>query len=242
MNNEYFKKIELLLKDVFETNGINSLVEFMENAKFSFTKKRKAICDLLIVVEPKTFIKNNKELSLVAKEIINNIKLLSKIQIREITIEPDFDRVRIVQSKFEIVKTKWHDINEYQKRLIENLTLSKDKIDYKNIGNTSRELMKTLSNIVFVEEKHKHESIVIRNYKDKLRSYVLTVLSGKRNKELRSFSEKSIEYIEKSIDLMNATTHKDNTAREWAEISVHSALSGVNIIKMLNQIEERSND
>ncbi len=142
-----------------------------------------------------------------------------------------------------IVHTPWKEINKLQNKLFELLKISNDSIDFQNIGNTARTIMLNISEEVFDAQKHKPQKAGIDLSKDKfknrLHTYIDSVLSGTSNREFRQLAEVSIEYVEKSIDLMNKTTHKTDAEKHLAEVCVIGTISAVNIIKLIAEIENK---
>ena len=169
------------------------------------------------------------------------IRETTQIYINDIIIIPDYDKISIINSEVSIIQTEWDEINELQSKLIDLFKQSDGSIDYQNIGNSARTLMDKLARIVFDEKIHKpaDPKIDVRNgkFKNQLHSYIAVKLSGSKNEDIRSLAKAAVEFMEKSIDLMNVTTHKLDVQKHFAELCIISAINVISVIKSVNEIK-----
>ena len=111
---------------------------------------------------------------------------------------------------------------------------------YKDLAILTESIFSCLRFIFVLKSKkpESKENILLSNgkFKNQFRVYIQNVLSGEKNKELRHYSESAIEFTEKSIDLMNQTTHKLEVQKHFAEVCVISTISVVSLIKAINEV------
>jgi hypothetical protein len=97
--------------------------------------------------------------------------------------------------------------------------------------------MDKLARVVFKKEIHKPQDpkIEVHNgkFKNQFQAYFSFELKGSTNKELRTFAKTAIEFVEKSIDLMNKTTHLISAERHYAEVCVTSTLGIISLVKAI---------
>jgi hypothetical protein len=195
--------------------------------------------NLIIYLPHKIFSKNSHRLNNIKSLLYRDIEIFSTFQVKDISIEIDYDKFEIVESKIKPIQTDWEEINEGQKKLFEQLSLSSDSLDLQHIGNISRTIMLKLSDTLYVDEKHNPESknilVTPDKFKNRLHSYIKKELAGEQNKELRSLAEASIASVEKTIDLANTITHKTDVDRTFAEVCVIGTISAISIIKLIHK-------
>ena len=197
-----------------------------------------------ILVLPDKFINYSNFIEKAALIIKKTIESSSSILIYKLELKPDYSKIEIHNTKIEVVKTEWGEINDLQGKLISSLNQSYESIDYQNIGNTSRTIMDKLARGVFDPKKHvpKDSSMDVSNgkFKNQLQAYVASELGGKKNKPLRVLAESAINYTLNSIDLMNITTHKLNAEKHFAEICVMSTINIIGLIKAITELNGNS--
>jgi hypothetical protein len=243
------EKIKFIMSEISKKNNETDLQEVIENSDFIFKDHWNQSTfpnayDLQLNLSPEIFTKHNKNIIAFAAILEHRINYSSPFIIQVLKILPDYEKIVIHNSEISIVITDWEEINEFQKKLIEDIKKSNHSIDYQNIGNSARIIMDKLARIVFDPKIYKAENpgIELHNgkFKNQLNTYIIEVLNGKKNKELRQFSVTAIDFTEKAIDLMNTTTHKLDTEKHFAEVCVISTISVISLIKAIKEIELQS--
>lgn len=240
------EKVIYLIKEIAKENKFVNTLAVLENSNFEFQVREQGMYYnetsyiVSFKVDPATFVKVNTEVTSVKNTIKRLIKETTGLTIYEIFITPDYDKISIINSEVSVIQTEWEEINDLQRKLIDLLKKSDGSIDYQNIGNSARTLMDKLARIVFDEKLHKPEDpkIDIRNgkFKNQLHSFIATKLSGSKNEDIRKLANSAIEFMEKSIDLMNVTTHKLDVQKHFAELCIISLINVVSVIKSVNEI------
>lgn len=240
------EKIIYIIKEIAKENKFVNTLAVLENSSFKFQVHAQrnyanTFYNLFVTVDPITFVKINKELASVKntiKRLIGEIAI--DLYINEVIIAPDYDKISIINSEVSVIQTEWEEINELQKKLIDLFKKSDGSIDYQNIGNSARTLMDKLARIVFDEKLHKPDDpkIDVRNgkFKNQLHSFIATKLHGSQNEDIRKLANAAIEFMEKSIDLMNVTTHKLDVQKHFAELCIISLINVISVIKSINEI------
>lgn len=217
----------------FKPNG-----GFLSSRKFEGQSIQSDVYDLRIYVTPTIFGEHYQFLNLLEREIRNSINNSTGILIDKLKIVADLDKLEVNEIEVSPIVTEWEQINSLQKKLISSLDLSKDSIDFQNIGNTSRTIMDKLSRLVFSPDKHVlEESLDTRNgkFKNQLRTYIRHELGGSENKEFRKVANSAVDLVCSSIDIMNTTTHKLNAEKRFAELCVICTLNVVNIVSIISK-------
>ncbi len=236
---KYFTKI------FFSEDLISSeqMLNIIENRKFEKVSAPSVIFPsgfkINILCDPDAFTENVNFVELIEGIFLSKIKkFIRDSQLIEVKLIPDFDKIEVLNSEIEIVQTDWDEINIIQKKLIETFKESKDSYDYQAIGNLSRSLIKKLSDAVFIETKHnpdpEDENLNKGKSKNRLKKYIEIECAGRSNKEFRSFAKSAIEFLSNSVDLMNATTHKINADKNFAEFCLIGAISTVRIVQVIS--------
>jgi hypothetical protein len=240
------EKIIYLIKEIAKENKFENTLAVLENSDYEFKVHAQSgysntFYDVIFKVSPATFVKTNKELASVRNTIKRLIRETTQIYINDIIISPDYDKISVINSEVSIIQTEWDEINGLQAKLVDLFKQSDGSIDYQNIGNSARTLMDKLARIVFDEKIHKpaDPKIDVRNgkFKNQLHSYIAVKLSGSKNEDIRSLAKAAVEFMEKSIDLMNVTTHKLDVQKHFAELCIISAINVISVIKSVNEIK-----
>lgn len=242
---EKLKKVKFLLIEVLKKKDRKSLIEIIRNSYFFFDQEPEFMglegeINLLIKVDPFVFTKYSDRWKDYEKELKSYFNMILEFNVSKVLVKPDYDKLSSINNEIIPVKTPWEEINDYQKRLVENLNSSQDSIDYQNIGNTSRTIMDKIAREVFNPNIHiSRSNIDVSNgqFKNQLHTYIVHALSGKRNKEFRKFAETTIEFVKSAIDMMNSTTHKHHAELHFAELCVISTITAVNIVKTLHEMK-----
>lgn len=193
--------------------------------------------NLKVFVKPNKFIAYSHfidKASLILKSTINQV---STRIIDNIDIKPDYKKLIVHNSIVKVIKTNWQEIDESQEILIKMIDESSHSLEFQNIGNTARTIMDKLARAVFNSEIHrpKDPNIEVQNgkFKNQFQVYFSFELKGSQNKNLRTFANTAIEYTEKSIDLMNKTTHLIGAEQYYAEVCVMSTLGIISLVKAI---------
>jgi hypothetical protein len=241
-------KLRYLVAEICRENNDLAALNVIENSEF-----RPAILqsnyrwdsdsyNLFFDVNPQVYIKNVNHLDRISNTIrhyFNEVADPDKIYFDKVIIKPNYGKITVLNSKISIIITPWEEINSLQQELIEQMKIASSSIDFQNIGNSARSILDKLSRIVFDSKTHiAPNGIDVSNgkFKNQLHTYIETVLAGAQNKELRRFSRSSVDFTEKSIDLMNQTTHKLDVQIHFAEVCVISTISVISLLKAINEL------
>lgn len=237
------EKVKYVVKEICKSNKDFPCIEIIENSEFyviSRTKQRSwdpSEYYIEFKVVPEVYIKHVNDIDRITDMIRYYFEISTTrndLIILKLEVNLDYSKVSILNSEVSFILTEWEEINELQKQIIENMRRAVNSIDFQNIGNTSRTIMDKLARIVFNPDIHKtSEQMDLSNgkFKNQFKVYIQNVLSGKKNSELRRYSESAIEFTQKSIDLMNQTTHKLDVQKQFAEVCVISTISIISLIK-----------
>lgn len=241
------EKVKYLLVEVLKQKDKDSLIRIIKNSYFQFEQEDSVMglegeINLHIKVTPHIFTKYLDCWKNYEKEFKYYFNMILEFPVAAVVVKPDYDKLLSLNNEIIPVTTPWEEINNYQIRLIENLSASQDPIDFQNVGNTSRTILDKVAREVFSPKIHMSKfGVDVSNgqFKNQLHTYIAHVLAGKRNKEFRKFAETSIEFVKSAIDMMNSTTHKHHAELHFAELCVISTISAVNVIKTLYEQEKR---
>lgn len=238
-----FEKIIYIVTEIIRAENDSSALEIMENSAFYFQESNNRFTlgayVLDVKVLPEIYTKYYSHMERLKGLIQHYTANSSDVLLTVINIQPDFDKISILNSEVSLIETPWEEINALQKKLIDNMKISNSSVDFQNIGNTSRTIMDKLAKIVFKPEIHiSPKGIDVSNgkFKNQFHTYISNVLNGRENKELRLFAQSAIDFTENAIDLMNQTTHKLDVQKHFAEVCVISTISVINLIKAVNEI------
>ncbi|WP_026934275.1 hypothetical protein [Christiangramia echinicola] len=244
------EKLKYLVTEICKKNNDIASIEILENSELDTSyyttvnaSPSSAIkCRLKFKVNPTFYLKNEDQLNRISGVLLylfQKVEDKDETNITDVEIKPDYDKITVLNSQISIVETKWSELNNLQKNLIENMKIASNSIDFQNIGNSARTIMNKLAITIFDKEIHiapDNIKVSSGNFKNQLHTYIKHNLGGSSNKELRKFSIASIEFAEKSIDLMNVTTHKLDAQKHFAEICVISTISVIGLIKAVNDL------
>jgi len=244
MDSEKSNKLRFLLIEYYDSFDENKwIVKILRASKFHahITHHRNysiQALDLKILVEASLFVSYFESMETLSKMLHKIVNQFTREQIVDVKLEPDYDSFEVSDSEIRPIKTKWAEINAFQVKLVDQLRRSDESIDFQNIGNTARHTLVKLSDEVYIDEKHnpRDSKIIINDgaYKNKLHSYIKSELVGTSNDELRKFAIASIDLMEKSIDLANKLTHKDEAQRAYAEVCIIGTIGVIAIIKSVD--------
>jgi hypothetical protein len=240
------EKVIYLIKEIARENKLENTLAVLENSTVTFQTYRDPLnyvetsYVVFFKINPITFVKINTQITSAQNTIKRLLKETTGLSIYQVSIAPDYDKISVINSEASVIQTEWEEINDLQKKLVDLFKKSDGSIDYQNIGNSARTLMDKLARIVFDEKLHKPEDpkIDVRNgkFKNQLHSYIATKLKGSQNEDIRKLANASIEFMEKSIDLMNVTTHKLDVQKHFAELCIISLINVISVIKSINEI------
>lgn len=242
------EKVKYVVKEICKSNKDFPCVEIIENSEFYVISRTKQHTwdpgeyYIEFKVVPEIYIKYINDIDRITEMIRHYFEISTTrndVIILNLEVNLDYSKVSILNSEVSFIQTEWEEINEMQKQIIDSMRKAVNSMDFQNIGNTSRTIMDKLARIVFDPQIHKTtEQIDLSNgkFKNQFRVYIQSVLSGKKNSELRHYSESAIEFTQKSIDLMNQTTHKLDVQKHFAEVCVISTISVISLIKAVSEI------
>lgn len=252
MDKEKIEKIKYLLKQLADKNEQKTVSEILSHSRFEYKYKpsggllhptkfegkimQSDVYNLIIHVTPTIFEDHYQFINLIERDLRKSINNSTGILVDKIKIVADLDKLEVNEIEVTPIETEWEQINNLQKKLFTSIDLSKDSVDFQNIGNTSRTIMDKLARLVFNSNKHiSEEHLDTRNgkYKNQLRTYIKYELAGSENKEFRKVANSAVELVCSSIDIMNSTTHKLNAEKRFAELCVICTLNVVNIVSII---------
>lgn len=184
--------------------------------------------------------------------LLNSIDRVSKSvspKIYDLVIEPDLEKLHIYQSEIVSVETPWEKVNQGQMALINTLKASNHTLEFMSIGNTSRSLLKILSDEVFDPIRHTvlkgrdGKDLVIKGdkYKNKLIAFVSSVLaSTEGNEDLKNLALATIDHIHFAVESSNTLAHKFGAEKHFAEVTAIGTINTISIIKLIKEIESKT--
>lgn len=242
------EKVKYLVNEIFQSKNDIASFEIIDNSELSYSEATKqsafdpSYYILYFKVLPSIYVKHIDHIDRISDIILyyfNSISDKKAIQILSVKINPNYDKISILNSEVSIIETPWEEINGLQRQLIEIMKNSKNEIDFQNVGNSCRTIMDKLARIVFNPNIHipKVNGIDVSNgkYKNQFHTYISHKIEGSSNKELRQFAKSSIDFTENGIDLMNQTTHKLDVQKHFAEVCVISTITIISLIKAINE-------
>ncbi|MES2287878.1 MAG: hypothetical protein V4547_19475 [Bacteroidota bacterium] len=169
--------------------------------------------------------------------IRNAIRITFNMNIDSVNVQPDLENFHIFSNKYVPQTTPWAEINEDQNHLLKCLQQAQTILDYQNVGNIARTIMKKITALVFDGTIHKADNVDLSGdkYKNRLHTYIKVELEGNENKDFKHFAEAIIASCEKAIDLSNTLTHDLKATAFMAESSVIGVLTTINIIRLIRR-------
>jgi hypothetical protein len=230
-----------ILKELSRKKGEKDLYEILEKSEFKFSnhwnqKSFPNLFDLEILTSPDLYTEYYDKKSRFEETLLKRINDSTPIMIDTLEIKPDYDRIQIINSQIESIQTPWHEINEYQKKLLDTLTMAKQSLDYQNVGLISRTIMEKLADLLFKPEIHNDLKMDLSKgkFKNQLHAFIQYQLKGKSNEELRKFAKNSVNFSRDAIDVIQKTTHNLDGQGYFAEIC---AISTINLVKTISEIK-----
>lgn len=245
-NIEVTKKLKYILIQISKQMNEDGLIEVINHSEFIFENHWNHLqfpeaFNLELHITADIFTKYYNSIDSYAYLIKSRINDSSKLYIDKIKILPDYEKLELLNTEILPIITEWDEINQNQKLLIENLKKSADTLEFQNLGNTARNIINKIANEIFDPIKHKpkdsSKDVSSGRFKNQIHSYIDATLSGSSNSDLRRLARSAIDFVESSIDFMNATTHKKNADKHLAEVCVISTISAINIINVIRQIK-----
>ena len=125
----------------------------------------------------------------------------------------------------------WHGINEAINQINKDCSLANTEIEYQNIGNSCRNLVISVAQIVFNPDIHGNtnkdgKALSKTDAIGMLSNYFTNKFSGSNNELYR-------KYAKAANDLANMLTHKRNATKKDMLITVSATLSLVNLIGVI---------
>lgn len=192
---------------------------------------------MYIYVDPELYKELGTNVENIKKVIANAVDKMTGIGIMLVYARPDLRKFQIIKDNYTTVQTPWEQVNNGQNHLLNLLRSAQNTVDFQNIGNTSRTLLQSISNIVFDPNKHVPDveglDLSEGKFKNRLHTYIKCELAGQESKELRDFAISIINTAEKSIDLANKLTHDLKASLMLAESCVISTIAAIGIIRLI---------
>lgn len=237
-------KIIHILKEISRKKGEMELYHLLEKADFVFEdhwnqKSFPNLFDLEIKTDPSLYTEYYDKKFQFQKSLSARINNSTPILVDKLEIKPDYDKIQLINSQFELVETPWEEINTHQEKLIETLSQAKQSLDFQNVGLICRTIMEKLAKIVYNPDVHKNDKLDLSKgkFKNHLQAFIEHKLSDKTNEQLRKFARNSITFSRDAIDVIQKTTHKLDGQGYFAEICAISTISTINLIKTIVEIE-----
>ncbi|MFP4526366.1 MAG: hypothetical protein ACLFNL_08250 [Bacteroidales bacterium] len=241
------EKIKYLVKQLSKELGDNEVYEFIENSEIVLEnhwnqKSFPNLYNVLIKAHPDVYVRYYKFMDYFRTVLENRIKDAASIMVDKFRIQPDHEKIQILHSEIEVIKTPWSEINDNQNKLIKLIQSSKESIDYQSVGLLSRTIMEKLADEVFnvevhISDKSDPSKYIRSKYKNRLQAFIQYKVKGEKNKELRKFAKTSIDFTKQAIDLMNKTTHKLDAQKHFAEVCAISTISVISLIKSIKELD-----
>lgn len=180
------EKLNYLVTEICKRNNDISSLEILENSDlatsfyttlqnspYSVTK-----CRIKFKVNPSYYLKNVEEISRISGVLLHYFQKdedKDSINITDLEIKPDYDKITILNSQISIVETSWSELNTLQQNIIENMKSARSSIDFQNIGNSARIIMNKLGRTIFDKKIHiapDNMNVNNGNFKNQLHTYI----------------------------------------------------------------------
>ena len=180
-----------------------------------------------IVFLVKSYCKNSE----VSKVELRGLKIaLRSIGIVDFYEIEDFSKdTPLIESVINI--NSWPEISNAVDRILQSSSIADSEIDFQNVGNSCRELIISLAQIVYNPSIHgdkNNEGKIIgkTDAMGMLTNYFNHTLSGSSNDEYRS-------YAKATHKIANMLTHKRNATKKDMLITVSATLSLINLVGVI---------
>lgn len=238
------EKIVHILKEISRKKGETELYQILQRSEFvlddlGYSSNLQNAYNLEILTDPNLFTELYDSIQQFRSTIKERINKSTPIIINRLTLTPDYDRIHLLNSHIELVRTPWEEINNHQEVLTQTLIQAQQSLDFQKVGLICRTILEKLADIVFDPSTHISETLDLQKgkFKNQLQAFIEFKLSGKSNEELRKLAKSSIGFSRDSIEVIQKTTHKLDGQRYVAEICAISAISTISLIKTINEIE-----
>lgn len=238
------EKILHILKELSRKKGETDLFEILEQSKFKFSdhwnqRTFENLFNLEIQTSPELYTEHYDKKRKFEEALKTRINKSTPILVDILEIKPDYDRIQIINSQIESIKTPWEEINNYQKTLLDTLTKAKHSLDYQNVGLISRTIMEKLADLLFEKEIHNDPNLDLNKgkFKNQLHAFIQYQLKGKSNEELRKLAKNSVDFSRDAIGVIQKTTHKLDGQGYFAEICAISTISTIHLLKTISEIK-----
>lgn len=237
------EKLIFMLRSISIKKDETSIIEILDNSEFEFKnhwnqKNFKNLFNLEIKIDPNIFATYYDSIQQCQNLIKDRINNSSPIIVDGLKIKPNYDRIQFVNSKVELIRTPWSEINDHQEKLDKTLIQAKESLDFQQVGLICRTIMEKLANLVFDSDIHVNTKLDLSKgkFKNQLHAFIEFKLSGKSNEHLRKLAKNSIDFSRNAIDVIQHTTHKLDGQGYFAEICVISTISTISLIKSIYEI------
>ncbi len=236
------EKISQYMRHLYDKVDTADIHEFLMHSIFYIDKEYSRTTyggtNFHAVTDPEIFKKYQGEIFSFKEKLISKFYEIWQLDVTNLRITPDLSKFHILENRIVPINTPWEQINQDQKRVLEQLRTSVSALDFQNVGNSCRSILEKLSNEVFDPRVHKADNPSIElspgKYKNRLNTYVRCKLSSK-HKELRELAISMVNAADDSVDVSNKVTHDLNASQISAEFSVISTVTVVSLIKRIHQ-------
>jgi hypothetical protein len=155
-----------------------------------------------------------------------------------VQLTADWDKLEAVSTEVRPVLTAWQEINSMQETLVSQVHTASDVISFQNVGNSARNMLQKLADLVFKPEIHtpadNQRDLSPESYKNRLWAFVLyKVPASSTGEKVRAYAQSLLETTDKAIDLSQSLTHARNADAFLAHSCAVSALTAVHFIKLV---------
>lgn len=133
----------------------------------------------------------------------------------------------------EYTPTGWTKIDHAVLLMRNERDRAESEVEYQAIGVHGRELILTLAQMVYDEEKHKHPDGNPINSAQSKRMFEAYISSRSK-----TMSNEKIKFAKASIDLANNLTHKRTATRLDSELCYIAVISTIHVIYNISQIDK----
>lgn len=234
------EKVFQYLLDLLDVPDTQPIHDAIKHSNIYFVEKYNDLRTQLyiaILMHPDIYKKHQKIIENIKDSVMYKYEDITSKTVDKIKILPDLDRYQIIENRLTPIATPWKKINDDQEHILKLLKSTEREIDFQNVGNACRELLKDLIKLIFNKDKHVANGIDLgeNSYKNRIETYIRVELGGKQNEDFKGFVISLIDTCTKSINLANNVTHDKKANSMLAESAVISTFTLINIVKMIHK-------
>lgn len=231
---------EVLRNSFLFMYGNEPIGGFLKDCEISFYEQPKGYgrtFEITFTVPATTFKANERNLDFFRAKLKEDLHKFHQYKSVIVYITADWEKLEMVSTNVVPILTPWEEINGMQNHLINQLHTADQTISFQNVGNTSRNLLRKLSDIVFDDKKHAIINGTFdtspESFKNRLWAFVLfKFTSSATNTKVKEYAMTLLECSDKGINLSNAVTHSFNADAFLAQSCAISTISTVHLIKL----------